>query len=108
MVGNFLDLLQRTDEFQTEEAHFARGFLTQDFRYNGGSLTRNHAGSGRARGGDRQMDGLIRPQDVCRSDASSSGADIKGLGEFDELCARYICSSQEDRYLQANPGRASG
>jgi hypothetical protein len=108
VVRNCQDLLQGTDEFQAKEAHFASRLLAQDLSHDGWRPTGNKAGSGSPRGGDRQMNCLIWPQDVNRGNAGARGANIKRLGEFDELNSRYIGSPQEDWYLQANARRASG
>ncbi len=42
-----------------------------------------------------------------RSDTGTGGADIKGLGKFDELGAGGIRTANKDRNLQADAGRTS-
>jgi hypothetical protein len=107
VARNCRDLLKRAEEFQSEEAHFAGRLLPQDLGHDRWSLARNKAGGGRPRGGDRQMHGLIRPENVGGGNAGALGADIESLGEFDELSARHIGSSKEDGNLQADAWRAS-
>ena len=48
------------------------------------------------------MNCLIWPENVGRGDTRTSGADVESFGEFDELGARHIGASQEDRHLQAD------
>jgi len=54
------------------------------------------------------MNRLIGPENMGRGNTSAGGADIEGLGEFNELCAGHVCSPQEDRHLQADAWRAPG
>ena len=101
-------LLKRAEEFQAKEAHFSSGFLAQDLSYDWWGFARNQTGGGGRRGGDGQMNCLVWPENMRGGNTSPNGADIEGLGEFDELDARDIGSPKEHRHLQANAWRASG
>ena len=59
-----LDLLERSEEFQTKEAHFPRGVLAQDLGHDGGRLAGDKAGGSRRGGGNGEMNRLIWPEDV--------------------------------------------
>jgi hypothetical protein len=64
VARNCRDLLKRTEEFQAEQPHLACRLLPQDLRYNGRSLAGDKAGRSGRWGGDGQMNGLIRLEDV--------------------------------------------
>jgi len=54
------------------------------------------------------MNNLIGPDDMRRRNTGPGGADIEGLGEFDELGARDVSATNENGNLQTNAGRAPG
>jgi len=49
------------------------------------------------------MDKLFCLKKMRGSNARAGGADIQGLGQFNELHAQSIGPPQEDRNLNANP-----
>jgi len=51
---------------------------------------------------------LIQAENMGRSDASTSRANIESLGEFDEFGSRGINTTNKDRYLQADSWRTPG
>jgi len=97
-------LFEWVDELQTEKTHVAGHILSQYPRKDGGSLTWNET-VGRRRGGrDRQMNCLIRAENMLGSDASPESTDIKGLSKLDELRARRVCAANKYGNLQTNAG----
>jgi len=85
-----------------------RRLLPQNLGYDWWSFAGNKTGGGGRWGGDRQMDGLIRPKNMRRGDAGASGADIEGLGELNEFDPGHISPPEEDGHLETDARRASG
>jgi len=50
---------------------------------------------------------LIGAENVGRGDTSTSGADIEGLGEFDELGTGRVGTADEDGNLELDARRAT-
>ena len=91
-------------EFQPEKAQVASGFLTEDASRDRGSFIRNQA-SGRRRGGrNGQLDNLLGLKDMRGSDAGSTGANVKGLGELNKFDAQCVSAPEKDGYLNADAG----
>jgi hypothetical protein len=56
---------------------------------------------------NRNADDLIGAEIMSRGDTSASSADVKGLGELNEVDARSIDTAEKHGYLEADSRRAT-
>ena len=84
------------NELQPEKAEIAGRLLAKHASRNGGSLVGNQTGRRRRRGRNRQLNNLFCLKDMRGSNAGTCGADIEGLGQFNEVRAQCICATEEN------------
>ena len=106
-TGGFL--VQSPKEFHTKETEVAGRLDAANSGGDGGRLVRDGAeGRGcRRRSGYREMEELVRSEDMSRGDTRSSRADIERLGELNKLDARRIGTANKNGHLELDSGRAT-
>ena len=99
-------LFEGFEELDTEKPDFAGSLLAEDLRDDRWRLHRHESRGGGRRSGDSQVDNLILPEEVGRSNTCARCADIEGFCEFDEIYAGCILGAEKYRNLQSNPGKS--
>ena len=92
-------LLNSSEKFQSEEAHFASTILPEYPGDDRGRLTGNDTGRSWRRSGDRQMDDLVLAEMVSRGDTGAGRTNIQRLGQFNEFSSGCICGTQKNGHL---------
>lgn len=95
-------LLKWLEEFQSKETHVPGGILAEHFGSYRRGLAGNNARSSGGRSGNREVNDLIRPQQMGGSHASARGADIERFCKLYEFGSRGVRGTEENGHLQAN------
>ncbi len=98
-------LLKWLEEFQSKKSHIPCRILTEDPGGDGRCLAWNDSRSSRGGRGNRQMDNLVRAENVRRRYAGAPGTNIEGFGQLDEFDTGGVRGPQKDGHLQTDARR---
>lgn len=100
-----MGLFEWVDELQSKESHIPSHVLPQHPCQDRRSLAWNETIGGWRRGRDRQMDRLVRTQNMLGRNASPESTDIKGFSKLDKLGSGGVRAPNKHWNLQTNAGR---